>query len=148
MDEHFEIPQTEHELILRKQAAFTALKKAEKNFHITEQMRTDYLNDAIEDHIIHGRKREAAELRRLQRAEASGARVFRKCAYARNKIQQGSLASIKIPVHPTDDYQTCVTWKTITDPQEIETQLTTLVSPILLFLRENTTQLLYLTSTL
>ena len=65
---------------------------------------------------------EAKRLKQIIKAEETK-QLFRKLKYLRSKSSKSGLTRIMIPTNPDDDPKMCTSWKTINDPQEMESLL-------------------------
>jgi len=105
---------------LRLEKKHLAEQETQERMHRT--MRDAHLADMIETSSNAGNNAKAKLLRRLRRAEEVS-RVFRKCAAARNKLQEGGLNHVLVPRDPGEDPKQCTEWRRIDDPPEITATL-------------------------
>ena len=89
----------------------------------TGQLRKTHQKDLISKYEEEGDKEKAKRIRRLMRAEAT-ARVFRKCAAARGKVNEGGLSHVLVPTTPGADPKTCTDWTRVDDPEALTQILT------------------------
>jgi hypothetical protein len=102
-----------------------ALQQYEKEFQATireetqtKRFRLDHQKKLIQEYEQKGDKKEAAILRRIQRAEQVK-KVFLKCKAARNLLREGGISYLMVPTDTTQDPKTCTDWTRVDCPDEI-----------------------------
>jgi hypothetical protein len=102
-----------------------ALQQYEKEFKATIREETltkrfclDHQKKLIQEYEQKGDKKEAAILRRIQRAEQVK-KVFLKCKAARNLLREGGISYLMVPTDTTQDPKTCTDWTRVDCPDEI-----------------------------